>query len=182
MMRAMSFSRAGSRPGAGTRPGMRPSAYDAGRTERVLAAERRIGRVAYWLDNLIAVPGTNSRVGLDPLLGLIPFLGDFVTSLVAMWIVVEAARFKLPGVVLVRMIINAGVDFLVGLIPFLGDAFDLVYKANTRNLELFHKHAVDPGASTSGSTAFVFGIVLVFVGVFWVGLTLLARLLSIVIG
>jgi hypothetical protein len=159
-----------------------PPGPDTGRTERVLAAERRIGHVAHILDDLVAVPGTKSRVGLDPIIGLVPFLGDIVTSVVAMWIVVEAARLKLPGIVLARMVINASADFLIGLIPFLGDAFDLVYKANTRNLELFHKHAVDPGASTAGSTAFVFGIVLVFVGVVWVGLTLLARLLSTVVG
>ena len=173
----MSATRTGARPG--TPP---PPRSDTGRTERVLAAERRIGYVAHALDDLVAVPGTKSRIGLDPIIGLVPFLGDIVTSLVAMWIVVEAARFKLPGIVLARMVINASVDFLIGLIPFIGDLFDLVYKANTKNLELFHKHAVDPGANTSGSTAFVFGIVLVFVGVFWVGLTLLGRLLSIVIG
>ena len=169
--------------GTRARPGTQsPPGYNPGRTERVLAAERRIGYVAHALDDLVAVPGTKSRIGLDPIIGLIPFLGDIVTSLVAMWIVVEAARFKLPGIVLARMIMNASVDFLIGLIPFLGDLFDLVYKANTKNLELFHKHAVDPGASTAGSSAFVFGVILVFVGVIWVGFTLLARLLSVVIG
>lgn len=174
----MPASPAGTRPGARAIPGA-----DAGmRTERVLAAERRIGHVAHLLDDLVAVPGTNSRVGLDPIIGLVPFLGDIVTSLVAMWIVVEAARFKLPTVVLARMIVNAGVDFLFGLVPFLGDAFDLVYKANTRNLELFHIHAVDPGASTAGSTAFVVGVLLMFAGVLWVGIVLIGRLLSIVIG
>lgn len=168
-----------SRSRAGTPP---PPRYDAGRTERVLAAERRIGYVAHVLDDLVAVPGTKSRVGLDPIIGLVPFLGDVVTSLVGMWIVIEATRFKLPGIVVARMVINTSADFLIGLVPFLGDLFDLAFKANTRNLELFHDHAVDPGASTAGSTAFVFGIVLVFVGVIWVGFTLLARLLSVVIG
>ena len=91
----MNATRAGARPR--TQP---PPRDDAGRTERVLAAERRIGYVAHMLDDLVAVPGTKSRVGLDPIIGLIPFLGDIVTSLVAMWIVVEAARFKLPGIVL----------------------------------------------------------------------------------
>jgi hypothetical protein len=166
----------------GARGGARPTGPDAGRrTERVLAAERRIGTVAHLLDDLVAVPGTRSRIGLDPIIGLVPFLGDAVTSLVAAWIVIEAARFRLPGVVLARMVINAVVDFVVGLVPLLGDLFDVAFKANTRNLELFHRHAVDPGAGTSGSTAFVVGVALVFVGVAWAAIVLLGRLLSVVI-
>jgi hypothetical protein len=173
-MRRMSASRAGTR-----HHGADP---DAGRrTERVLAAERRIGAVAHVLDDLVAVPGTRSRIGLDPIIGLVPFLGDIVTSLVAAWIVIEAARFHLPGVVIARMVVNASIDFIVGLVPFLGDLFDAAFKANTRNLELFHRHAVDPGASTAGSTAFVLGIVAVFAGVAWLGIVLVGRLLSIVI-
>lgn len=174
----MNASRTRPRPG----PNTYADPFAGARTARVLAAEKRIGHVAHLLDDLIAVPGTRSRVGLDPLIGLIPFIGDFVTSLVGMWIVLEAARFKLPGIVLVRMIMNTGADFMIGLVPFLGDLFDLVYKANTRNLELFHKHAVDPGASTSGSMAFVFGVLLVFAGMIWIGITLVSRFLSMVLG
>lgn len=169
----MNASRAGAR--------RRPAEPETGRTERVLAAERRIAAVAHVLDDLVAVPGTRSRIGLDPIIGLVPFLGDIVTGLVAMWIVVEAARFHLPGVVVARMVVNASIDFIVGLVPFFGDVFDAAFKANTRNLELFHRHAVDPGASTAGSTAFVLGIVAVFAGVVWLGIVLIGRLLSIVI-
>lgn len=155
---------------------------DHGRTERVLAAERRIGAVAHVLDNLIRVPGTGQRVGIDPLIGFIPIIGDLTSALMAAWIVLEAARFKLPGIVLVRMILYAGVDFLIGLIPLIGDLFDLGFKANMRNLELFHRHAVDPGASTSGSWALVGGILLAFAGIIWLGFVLLSRFLSMVIG
>ena len=80
------------------------------------------------------------------------------------------------------MTIYAGVDFLIGLIPILGDLFDLGFKANMRNLELFHRHAVDPGASTGGSWALVGGILLAFAGIIWLGFTLLTRFLSTVIG
>jgi hypothetical protein len=166
----MHATRAGSRPGADADTGRR--------TARVLAAERRIGYVAHVLDDLVAVPGTRIRIGLDPIIGLVPFLGDLVTSLVAMWIVVEAARFRLPRVVLAQMVVIAIVDFVVGLVPLLGDLFDVGFRANTHNLELFHRHAVDPGASTAGSTAFVFGIAALFIGVIWGGLVLVGRLLS----
>lgn len=168
-------------PARPLRPVPHPDPDAARRTERVLAAERRIGRVAHLLDDLVAVPGTRARIGLDPIIGMVPFLGDIVTSLVAAWIVVEAARFRLPRVVMARMVINAAVDFVVGLVPFLGDLFDLAFKANRRNLELFHRHAVDPGASTSGSAAFVLGVVAVFVGIAWAAALLLGRLLTITI-
>jgi len=161
---------------AGARRRQDPDA--ARRTERVLAAERRIGWVAHLLDDLVAVPGTRSRIGLDPIVGLIPFVGDFVTMLVAAWIVGEAARFRLPRVVLARMSINVVVDFAIGLVPLVGDLVDFGFKANTRNLELFHRHAVDPGASTAGSTAFVLGILLVILGLAWGAVLLVERFIS----
>ena len=130
----------------------------------------------------MAVPGTRSRIGLDPIIGLVPFLGDVVTSLVAMWIVLEAARFRLPGIVLARMVLNVAIDFILGIVPVLGDLFDVAFKANTRNLELFHIHAVDPGANTSGSWAFVGGVAVMFVGVIWLGFQLLARLVGLIFG
>jgi hypothetical protein len=149
---------------------------DAGRTERVLAAERRIAAVAYLLDNAFAVPGTDKRVGIDPVIGLVPFLGDLVSGLMSAWIVIEAARFKLPGIVLVQMMLYVGVDFVVGLIPFLGDLFDMGFKANTRILGLFHAHAVDPGTSTASAWALVGGVALAFGGMIWLGIVLLGRL------
>ena len=155
---------------------------DLGRTDRVVAAERRIGAVAHLLDDVVRVPGTGLRLGLDPIIGLVPFLGDLTSGLMSAWIVIEAARFRLPGVVLAQMIMYATVDFLIGLIPILGDVFDFGFKANTRNLELFHRHAVDPSASTASSLALVGGVVLAFVGLLWLGFVLISRLLSVAFG
>lgn len=155
---------------------------DPRRTERVLAAERRIAAVANLLDNAFAVPGTSQRVGLDPLIGLIPFLGDITSGLMSAWIVLEAARFKLPGIVLAQMIVYAGLDFVVGLIPILGDIFDFAFKPNTRNLALFHTYAIDPGTSTRNAWALVGGLALAFGGMLWLGVVLLSRFLSLVIG
>ena len=156
------------------------TATSAGRTERVLAAERRIAAVAHLLDDIVRVPGTGVRVGLDPILGLVPFLGDLTSGVISAWIVVEAARFRLPGVVLAQMIMYATVDFLIGLIPFLGDLFDFGFKANTRNLALFHRYAVDPGASTASSWALVGGVALAFAGLLWLGIVLISRMLALV--
>jgi len=164
----------------GTRSRIDPGA--GRRTERVLAAERRIAAVAHLLDNLVRIPGTRHRVGLDPVIGLIPFVGDFAGAVVSAWIIIEATRFKLPGIVVIRMVIYAVADFLVGLVPFLGDLVDVGFKANTRNLELFHRHAVDEGASTSSSWALVAGLLLAFGGLVWLAIVLLSRILGTVVG
>jgi len=134
------------------------------------------------LDNLVRIPGTGHRVGLDPLIGLVPVWGDLVGAVMSAWIIVEAARFKLPAIVLLRMIMYAVVDFTLGLVPILGDVIDLGFKANDRNLELFHRHAVDPGASTSSSWALVGGVILAFAGMIWLAIVLLSRLLGVVVG
>jgi len=148
----------------------------------VLAAERRIAAVAHVLDDLVTVPGTNSRVGLDPIIGLIPVVGDLVAAAVGAWIVLEAVRFKVPGIVMVRMILNTFVDFVIGLIPFLGDILDFGFKGNRMNLELFHRYALDPGEDTSGHWAFVLGLIAVFVGLAWLGIVLVARMVGWIVG
>jgi hypothetical protein len=158
------------------------TATTVGRSERVLAAERRIASVAHLLDDVVRVPGTGFRVGLDPIIGLVPIVGDLTGALVSAWIVLEAARFRMPGVVIAQMVMYAAVDFLIGLVPFLGDVFDFGFRANSRNLALFHRYAVDPGAGTGPSWAVVGGVALAFVGVLWLGVVLIGRLLSTVVG
>jgi hypothetical protein len=148
----------------------------------VLAAERRIAWVAHLLDDLVVVPGTNARVGLDPVIGLIPVIGDLVAAVVGAWIILESARFRVPGIVLARMVLNTSVDFVVGLLPFVGDILDFGFKGNRMNLELFHRYALDPGEDTSGHWAFMLGLVAILVGLGWLGLLLAARMLSLVLG
>jgi len=143
----------------------------ATRAERFRAAERRIGRVTHALDELIAVPGTPIRVGLDPIVGLIPIVGDAVAGVVGAWVIGEAARFGIPRIVVGRMVVNLVVDLAIGAIPVLGDLFDVAFRANSRNLALFRRHALEPDASTRGDQAFFVGVVLLLVGVVWLMLT-----------
>jgi hypothetical protein len=143
----------------------------ASRAERFRAAERRIGRVTHALDELIAVPGTPVRVGLDPIVGLIPVVGDAVAALVGVWVIGEAARFGIPRLVLGRMAVNLVVDLAIGAIPLLGDIFDFAFRSNSANLELFRRHALDPDASTRGEQTFLVGLVLLLVGIVWLILT-----------
>ena len=104
------------------------------------AALQRVARLAYWLDDRFRIPGTRRRVGLDGLLGLVPGIGDAATSLIAAYIVLEAARLGVPARTLGRMLANLGIDFAIGLVPVAGDLADLAWKANRRNARLLHDH------------------------------------------
>ena len=92
------------------------------------------------MDEAVRLPGTGFRVGIDPLLGLVPFGGDTVAFVLSMYPIVEAARLGLPRTTLARMLVNVGIDFLVGSVPVLGTLFDAVWKANERNVRLMERH------------------------------------------
>jgi len=178
-----------------TRPRARPASPGASsslatprvdpRSGRVRAAETRIRWLAVLLDDLIAVPGTGRRIGLKPLIGLIPVFGDLLAAIPGAWLILEAARFRLPTSVLIRMVLNLGVDLLVGIIPFVGDLFDLGFKSNVRNLDLFRRYATDPGTSTAEHRRFLGGLLLIVFGLVvfmvWALLTILGWLESITI-
>jgi uncharacterized protein DUF4112 len=121
-------------------------------------------------DDLIEVPGTGRRFGLDPIIGLIPVIGDIAGAVASFWIIAEAANFRLPRIVLARMIVYAGVDLVIGAIPLFGDFFDFFSKANERNLALFRRHARDPGASTADTRWFFVGLGTIFIGLAWLAL------------
>lgn len=92
--------------------------------------------VARILDDSVRVPGTDFRVGLDPILGLLPGAGDAVAAGLSLYIVVEAARLGVPYRTIVRMLVNLAIDAAGGSIPVVGTVFDAVWKANRRNVEL----------------------------------------------
>lgn len=104
----------------------------------------QLRRLAWWLDEGIRVPGTRIRFGLDPILGLVPGLGDVIGALLGASILMEAYRRQMPGITLVRMAVNVFVDTAVGAVPLLGDALDFVWKSNHRNLDLLERHEFKP--------------------------------------
>jgi uncharacterized protein DUF4112 len=148
------------------------------RAERFRAAERRIGRVTHMLDELVGVPGTPIKVGLDPVVGLIPVVGDAVAAGVGAWVIAEAARFGVPRLVLGRMVLNLLVDLGIGAIPLIGDVYDAFFRSNSRNLDLFRRHALDRDASTTGERAFFAGLLLVVVGFLWLAIVALGALID----
>jgi len=99
-------------------------------------AEQRLQRVAWVLDEAFRIPGTQQRFGLDALIGLIPGVGDTIGALLSTYIIVEAARRGASVWTVARMLGNVAVETLIGAIPLFGDLFDVVFKANIRNLAL----------------------------------------------
>jgi Domain of unknown function (DUF4112) len=105
---------------------------------RHLAPE--IELIAYWMDTAFIVPGLRIRFGFDAIIGLIPGLGDLITSLISLYILAAARRYGVPRATLARMAFNIGVDTVVGAVPFFGDAFDVFWKANKMNVALLRRH------------------------------------------
>lgn len=112
-------------------------------------------RLAWWLDNAIAVPGTRFRIGFDAVIGLIPGIGDLVGTLLSGYIIAVAAAQGLPRSALLRMAINVGIEAIVGVVPILGDLFDAAWKANQRNVRLLAQFRNAPSAARRQSRAVV---------------------------
>jgi hypothetical protein len=100
------------------------------------AAVERMRTVARVFDDLVRVPGTDFRVGIDPVLGAIPVVGDALSTGLSLYVVLESARLGVSFTTLLRMLANVAIDTVGGSIPVVGALFDTVWKANKRNLEL----------------------------------------------
>ena len=100
----------------------------------------RARRAARLLDEAFELPVVGRKIGIDGIVGLVPFLGDWVASMFSLYIVYEAYRAGVPTSTLLRMLVNISFDAAGGSIPVLGDIFDVAFKANTRNVELFERH------------------------------------------
>jgi len=116
--------------------------------------------IAWLLDNSIPVPGTGGRrFGIDAIIGFVPVVGDLVSGSIGLFVVWRGSRMGLPRVVVARMLANTAIDMAIGAIPFIGDAFDLWFKANTRNLGLMRRHLEQPELSTRGDWTALLGLV-----------------------
>lgn len=112
-------------------------------------------RVARALDSALPVPGTSFRFGLDPILGLIPGVGDLVSPLFTVGILFQARDLGVPRIVQLRMIFNVAIDVLTGFVPLIGDLFDFAWKANNLNMALLDRHAYEEHKPSAGDWAFV---------------------------
>jgi uncharacterized protein DUF4112 len=107
-----------------------------------LTREQRLARleaIAKLLDVAFIVPGTKFRYGIDGLIGLIPVVGDIITTAISLWLVREARALGAPWHITTRMLANVAVDGVVGLVPVAGDAFDVMFRANVRNVRMLKR-------------------------------------------
>ncbi|HUF13507.1 MAG TPA: DUF4112 domain-containing protein [Longimicrobiales bacterium] len=143
---------------------------------------RDVERLARLLDDVVTIPGTRIRVGLDPLLGLLPGGGDLIGGALSAWIIVAAARLGAPPAVIARMGANVLVDTAVGAVPVLGDIFDIVWRANRRNVDLLGSYLDSPGPVHRSSRAVVGAVLLVLlaalVGALFIGVVLVRWLIG----
>lgn len=115
-------------------------------TIKRLATLNRIRQLSRLMDTSLRVPGTGFRIGLDPIIGLIPGAGDLISTAFSAYIIFLATRFGIPRQDLSEMIFNVALESVVGTVPLVGDLFDAYYKSNIRNLAILEKHltAVEP--------------------------------------
>lgn len=125
-------------------------------------AQEKLKALAWLLDSSIRLPG-GFRIGIDALLGLVPFLGDAAGVLLSGYIVFQAARLGAPPSVLLRMMLNVGLEGLIGLVPVIGDVFDAAWKANQRNVQLLGKYLDNPTHATGASRRLLGGLLLLVV-------------------
>ena len=147
-----------------------PVSFDA--DERL----RWVERIARLMDSQFRLPGTRFRFGLDPLLGLVPVVGDLSTTVVSVALLLTMLRHGASGAVVVRMALNILIDTVVGGIPILGNVFDFAYKSNERNVALLRRHYAEGRHQGSGRglvvlLLLVFGVVFALVA--WGSIALL---------
>jgi uncharacterized protein DUF4112 len=139
----------------------------AGRT-RPAKVDTSLERLGWLMDDLFRIPVLGWRFGLDAIIGLVPALGDTTTSLVSLYILASAVRYRVPKITLLRMGVNIAIDYLMGSVPVVGDLFDAYWKSNKMNVELLKRRAqgsaIEAEKGRASDWLFVGFIILVLVG------------------
>lgn len=133
--------------------------------QKQIEVDKGLDNLAFYLDGLFRVPGTGWRFGLDALIGLVPNVGDTLTSFASFYILLAGVRYGVPKITLLRMAFNIGLDYVVGMVPFIGDAFDFVWKANKQNMDLIRTRAAGPGKGKTSDYVFVLGLIGVLIAI-----------------
>ena len=166
----------------GTRAVVKAEPIREGRAERITYPNNpRLQRLRFFsnlLDQCITLPG-GMRIGIDPIIGLVPAVGDIIATALSLYFVYEAARLGLPKRVLVRMLGNVALESLMGTFPILGDIFDAVWKANMRNMRLVELHYTPtrPERSKTKLVGWIFATLFVFVALYVAAATLVLRMI-----
>ena len=131
----------------------RPESLTPHDTERSMA---RVEALARLMDGAIAIPGTNIRMGLDALIGLVPVAGDMISGIISSYLIWEARQLGAPNWLIARMVANTFLDTTIGAIPIVGDAFDVMFRANMKNMALLRRHMEKKGL-TNAAKPFIEG-------------------------
>ena len=138
----------------------KPSRFGKLRRQRSeVEIEKSLDNLAFYLDDLFRIPGIGWRFGLDAIIGLIPSVGDTLTSLASFYILLAGVRYGVPKITLLRMALNIGIDYLLGSIPVVGDAFDFFWKSNDMNMRLIRERATGKDKGTTGDYIFIFVLI-----------------------
>ena len=137
--------------------------------------------LADWLDQRFTIPGTSIRIGLDPILGLIPGIGDMIANLAGSAIILIAAQYRLPKIVLLRMGLNVALNAMIGAIPVFGDIFSIWFRSNVKNAQLLDRYVgTEDRVSNFSNWIFVIavigGIILLLIAILLVTVWVLKRL------
>lgn len=116
---------------------------------------------ARLLDSAYEIPGLKYRVGLDPIIGLVPGFGDLISPVFTIFLLWQSHDLNLPKVVQLRMLFNVAIDTFLGMVPIAGDLFDFAWKANDMNMALLERHAYEERPGSAGDWAFVVLITIV---------------------
>ncbi|MFS8118657.1 MAG: DUF4112 domain-containing protein [Microcoleus sp.] len=150
------------------------------------ASLRRLRQISHLLDNAIPIPGTKYRIGLDPILGLIPGGGDVIGSIFAGYVVFKSAQMGVPQETLVKMAANIVFDTVAGTVPVAGDLLDVAWKANVKNIELLDAHLGSPEQGKKADWLFVaallLGLILIVGGVIFLSVMLFGWLFQVITG
>lgn len=145
---------------------------------------QHVRRFTRWLDRAVTVPGTRIRLGLDPILGLLPVGGDVVGVALSIYLVIEAARLGAPVSLLGQMVMNVLIDLGLGTVPVAGDVADVFWKSNSRNLQLLEGFLALPPQEEAPMVPWwvVVGLVAVLIAVAIAAIALTATVIGWVFG
>ena len=128
--------------------------------------------LALIMDEFVRVPGTQFRFGLDPLIGLVPGLGDTGSALVSAFALIQAVRLGVPKILLARMSVNILINEIIGIVPIVGDAFSFWFKSNARNYQIIKEHMGAPHVSRRSDWIFVIAVLVLLFAIVSCGLVI----------
>ena len=108
----------------------------------------RLKRLSHNLDEAFTIPGTERKIGIDPIIGLIPGVGDLIGGALSIYIMHAGIRMGMPRSVIIRMFGNIALEFIIGCIPIIGDLFDAMWKSNQRNVKLIEDSIISEEKNT----------------------------------